>query len=327
VSRDRNDFALYDAAASRRAMGHAFSGDTGKFVETRPLTVVQASRFEHSEPPRQKDDPTNSAQLEPTIGNKTMIFNALRTLAIALSLAMSTFAATAAAEEAQPSSSERALTLLKKSADRLSAAKGFTVKTSSSIESPSLGGPMITYFSGSTVAVQRPNKLMAKRTGDGKRFDLYYDGKTFTGVDPRLNLYARMEAPPTLDELVPAIMEKVRMPLPFADLLFSDVFNAMARDLTYSEALGTVNVNGVPCEHLLFAAPGIEWQIWIGPPKDPLPCRLAVTYVDDERRPRFMVTFSDWNLKARLPASHFEYTPPPSAKRIDFRPHSANAHN
>jgi len=256
-----------------------------------------------------------------------MTMNTLRIVAIALSLSLSAVATTVAADEAQPSSSQRALTLLKQSADRLSAAKSFTVKTSSSIESPSLGGPMITYFSGSTVAVQRPNKLMAKRTGDGRRFDLYYDGKTFTGVDPKLNLYARMEAPPTLDELVPAIMEKVKMPLPFADLLFSDVFTALSRELTYSEALGTVNVNGVPCEHLLFAAPGIEWQIWIGPPKNPLPCRLAVTYLDDERRPRFMVTFSDWNLNARIPASRFEFMPPPGAKQIEFRPHSANANN
>jgi hypothetical protein len=256
-----------------------------------------------------------------------MTIYALRTVAIALSLATSSVALAAAADQAQPSASERALTLLKQSADRLSAAKSFTVKTASSIESPSLGGPMITYFSGSTVAVQRPNKLMAKRNGDGKRFDLYSDGKTVTGVDPKLKLYARMDAPPTLDALVPAIMEKVGIPLPFADFLFSDVFAALTRDLTYSEALGTVNVNGVPCEHLLFAAPGIEWQIWLGPPKDPLPCRLAVTYLDDERRPRFMVTFSDWNLKARLPASRFEYTPAPNAKRIEFRPHSANANN
>jgi hypothetical protein len=259
--------------------------------------------------------------------NQKMTMKTLRTVAIAMSFAMSATAVTAAADEVQPSASQRALFLLKQSADRLSAAKSFTVTTSSSIESPSLGGPMITYFSGSTVAVQRPNKLMVKRTGDGKRFDLYYDGKTFTGVDPKLNLYARMEAPPTLDALVPAIIEKVGIPLPFADFLFSDVFAALSRDLTYSEALGIVKVNGVPCEHLVFAAPGIEWQIWLGPPKNPLPCRLAVTYLDDERRPRFMVTFSDWNLKASLPASRFEYTPPSRAKQIDFRPHSANATN
>jgi len=114
--------------------------------------------------------------------------------------------------------------------------------------------------------------------------------------------------------MVPAIMEKVGIPLPYADLLFSNVYAAFSKDVTYSEALGRVNVNGVPCEHLVFAAPGIEWQIWLGPQQDPLPHRLAVTYLDDEHRPRFMVTFSDWDLKARLPASRFEYTPPSTAK-------------
>jgi hypothetical protein len=249
------------------------------------------------------------------------------TLAIAIGVALGPVAVTASAEDPQPTAAQHALALLKQAADRLSAAKSFTVKTASSIETPSPGGPMITYFAGSTVAVQRPNKLMARRTGDGKNFDLYYDGKTFTGVDPKVNLYARMDAPPTLDALIPAIMEKVGIPLPYADLLFSDVYAALSKDLTYSEALGRVNVNGVPCEHLVFAAPGIEWQIWLGPQQDPLPRRLAVTYLDDERRPRFLVTFSDWDLKARLPASRFEYTPPSKAKQIDFRPHSANATN
>jgi hypothetical protein len=220
-----------------------------------------------------------------------------------------------------------ALALLKKSADRLSAAKSFTVQTVSSAESPSPDGRMITYFSTTAVAVERPNKLMVKRTGDGPAFDLYYDGKVFGGVDTKLGLYARMDAPPTLDELMPAVVEKSGITFPFGDFLFRDVFAALTNGVTYADAVGRATVNGVPCEHLIFAGRDIEWQIWLGPEKDPLPLRMAVTYLDVEHQPRFMMNFSDWDLKARLAASRFELKPPSGAKQIEFRPHPTKAKN
>jgi hypothetical protein len=229
-------------------------------------------------------------------------------------------ASQAAATNAQ-TPAQYALALLKKSADKLSAAKSFTVKTVSSAESPSPDGRMITYFSTAAVAVGRPNKLMVKRTGDGPAFDLYYDGKIFGGVDTKLGLYARMDAPPTLDGLMSAVMEKTGMSLPYGDFLYRDVFAALTNGLTYADAVGQVTINGVPCEHLIFAGPDIEWQIWLGPEKDPLPRRMAVTYLDVERQPRFLMNFSDWNLKARLAASRFELKPPSGAKLIEFRPH------
>lgn len=236
--------------------------------------------------------------------------------------------ATAAASATDaPTPAQYALGLLKKSADRLSAAKSFTVQTVSSAESPSPDGRMITYFSTAAVAVQRPNKMMAKRTGDGPAFDLYYDGKVFGGVDTKLGLYARMDAPPTLDALMSAVVEKTGMTFPYADFLYSDVFAALTNGLTYADAVGKVTVNGVPCEHLVFAGPDIEWQIWLGPEKDPLPRRLAVTYLNAERQPRFLMNFSDWDLKARLSAGRFELKPPSGAKLIEFRPHPTNTKN
>jgi hypothetical protein len=260
--------------------------------------------------------------------------NVRRSLSLVIAFAWSVLAGTAAAQvqpaatsATPPTPAQYARDLLKKSADRLSAAKSFTFKVVSSAESPSPGGPMITYFSAAEVAVQRPNKLIAKRTGDGPTFDLYYDGRIFSAMDTKLGLYAQMDAPPTLDALIAAVMEKIGLPLAYADFLYSDVFAALTNGLTYADTVGKAVVNGVPCVHLVFAGPGIEWQIWLGPEDDPLPRRLAVTYLDDERRPRFLVTFSDWDLNARLSADRFELKPPSGAQLIEFRPHPAQANN
>src|ERR1035438_6608678 len=104
-------------------------------------------------------------------------------LSLVLAAAVTAVAASAQAQN-QPTAGEvagtnvltpgqYALFFVKKSSDTLSAAKSFTVRAVSSAESPSPDGRMITYFSPAEVAVQRPNKLMAKRTGDGPAFDVY----------------------------------------------------------------------------------------------------------------------------------------------------------
>jgi hypothetical protein len=244
-------------------------------------------------------------------------------LAVALvgALAFTTAgAAQTAAPPADPTPAQYALGLLKRATDRLSAASNFTFKTTSSVEVPSPVGQTLNYFSSAEVAVRRPNMLMAKKTGDGPAFDLYYDGKTFGAIDPKLKLYAQMAAPPTLDALIPLVLEKTGIHFPYADVLYSDVYGVVTKDLTSAYWVGKTTIDGVVCDHLAFAAPGLEWQIWLGPEKDPLPRRLAVTYLTLERQPRFLVNFSDWNLKARFSDKRFEFKQPADAKPIEFRP-------
>ena len=226
-----------------------------------------------------------------------------------------------------PTHAQYALGLLKRTADRLSAATSFTFKTTSSIEVPSPLGHMLNYFTSAEVAVHRPDKFTARKTGDGPSFDLYYDGTTFGAVDAQMGLYAQMAAPPTLDALIPEVLERTGMQFPYADMLYSDVYGAVTKDLTHAYWVGKTTVDGIVCDHLAFAGPGIEWQIWLGPEKDPLPRRLAVTYLTLERQPRFLVNFSDWNLKARLPARRFEFNKPAGAKQIEFRPLMTKSNN
>jgi hypothetical protein len=252
----------------------------------------------------------------------------LLTAALVGALAFTTAgSAQTAAPPPDPTPAQYALGLLKRATDRLSAASNFTFKTTSSVEVLSPVGQTLNYFSTAEVAVRRPNMLVAKKTGDGPAFDLYYDGKTFGAVDVKLKLCAEMAAPPTLDALIPLVLAKTGIAFPYADVLYSDVYGAVTKDLTHAYWVGKTTVDGVVCDHLAFAGPGLEWQIWIGPETGPLPRRLAVTYLTVERQPRFLVNFSDWNLKARLSDKRFEFKKPADAKLIEFRPLLTNHDN
>ncbi len=228
-------------------------------------------------------------------------------------------AASAAVTNA-PTPAQHALTLLKATTDKLSSAKAFTFKTHSMVEVPSPLGQMIDYFFTSEVGIERPNKLFSRKKGDGPAYDIYYDGKTFTGIDEKSGLYAKMDAPPTIDQLIPFVMEKTGIYFPSADVLYSDSYAKLTNGLTTAYWVGKSDVGGFECDHLAFAGPGIEWQIWIGPEKDPLPRRLTVTLLSEERQPRFFVGFSEWDFKSSLPKKDYEFKAPKGSKQIEFRP-------
>jgi len=227
--------------------------------------------------------------------------------------------ATAVTDSNAPTPAQRALALLKPTADKLSAAGAFTFKTHSMVEVPSPAGHMRHYFLTSEVAVERPNKLVAKQTGEGAACHLYYDGKKFSGVNKKLGLYAQMDAPPTFDELVPLIAEKTGIYFPPAEMLYSDVYASLTKDLTYASWVDKSTEDGVTCDHLAFAGPGVERQIWVGTDNTLLTRRLMTTRLPVEGQPRFMVTFSDWDLNPSLSAGHFEFRKPGGAKQIEFR--------
>jgi hypothetical protein len=260
-----------------------------------------------------------------------VLMNTRQLCGLALGAAIAFGSSTSARSQSQPAAggasattgptpAERALGLLKPVADKLSSAKAFRFKIESMVEVPSPVGQMIDYFFNTEVEAERPNKIFARKRGDGPAFDVYCDGKKFSGVDEKLGLYAQMDAPATFDQLIPAVMEKTGMYFPFADVLYSDVYGTLTKGLTHAYWVDKSTVAGVECDHLAFAAPGIEWQIWVGPEKDPLPRRLAVTYVGMERQPRFLVTFSDWSIKSDLSARRFEFKKPSDARLIEFRP-------
>jgi len=222
--------------------------------------------------------------------------------------------ATASASVLEP----EALDLVKKMSAKLAETQSFVVRTRSSVEAPSGTGQLVTFFSESTLAVKRPNKLSAEIRGDAPPFDLYYDGTTMTAYEPTHKLYAQTAAPKTLDELIPFAAKTAGVLLPFDDVVYSDPYAALSKDLTSAFYVGYSVIRGQRCEHVALAAPGIAGQIWIDA-KTHLPCQIAGTLLDVQGAPRFSVEYYDWKLGHALPEKTFEFSKPAGADSMDFR--------
>lgn len=204
--------------------------------------------------------------------------------------------------------------------ETLGAAKAFTYRSRSTVEIPAKSGQFVTLFGDSDVALERPNKVSIRITGEVRNFNFYYDGTSVSAFAPKGNIYSTAPAPDTIDEMLKFVQSKTGIYFPSADVMYSDPYAMLSAGLTSAFVVGPATVDGSPCEHLAFRAPGVNWEIWIEAGKRALPRRLAVTYTDVTNFPRFLVEFSNWNLHPKLAQSRFVFKKLRGAKEIEFGP-------
>src|SRR6516162_2419542 len=92
--------------------------------------------------------------------------------------------------------------LLKAMSDYLAAQKAISFDYDSNLELVSTQQQKIALASSGTLTLNRPDKLHATRTGGFSNVEMVFDGKTLTLLGKNANLYAQVEAPGTIDQLV-----------------------------------------------------------------------------------------------------------------------------
>lgn len=222
-----------------------------------------------------------------------------------------------AAVEPAPVEDPRALALIKKMSDRLQAAKSFSFRARTSREVLAEGGVQATFFDELRVAVQRPDKLAATRTGDLPEVRVAYDGRTMTASAPGKGQWGTTPAPPTIDAMLLAAYERAGFSFPADEMLVADPYAALTKDLTSAVLVGQSTVAGRKTDHVVLASPGMEIQEWLDV-KTGLPVMSALVYLDDPRKPRFSIEYLEWRLDPKLPSSTFALPRPPGAAQADL---------
>jgi hypothetical protein len=211
-----------------------------------------------------------------------------------------------------------ALERLKQMSDKLIASKSFSYRSNSAIELQSATGQFVTFFTEAEVNLQRPNKLHMVASGDVPNLHLYYDGTKVAMIDADTNTYAVSTPLNNIDEMLNYVMTKAQINFPTADLMYSDPYAVMTKNLTDATVVGDSMINGIEVEHFAYREPAIDWEIWIAKGEKALPLRLAATYRQVKNRPSFLVEFADWKLNPRLKANTFEFKAPANGKQIEF---------
>jgi len=168
--------------------------------------------------------------------------------------------------------------------------------------------------------VRRPNRLQLEVRSSQDSHGYWYDGKVLTLLDRVNNLYGSTAAPDNLEKLLDAARERFGINFPLEDLLVNDPYASARAGIKESAYFGQEVILGVPCHHLAFSTPVVDWQIWIQDGERPLPRKLVITYKQEETAPQFTAIFSDWKLNSDLPENTFRFEPQPAAAKIEILP-------
>ena len=168
------------------------------------------------------------------------------------------------------------------------------------------------------IAIQKPNRMRVNYLNLSGGRQLFYDGQTFALYTPEANVYASAAAAPTIDETLDLLANQYRISLPITDVLVANPDSRLAQNLTSETYVGRILVRGVPCHHLAFRTPEVDWEIWIEDGPKPLPRRLVLTDQSVEGSPQMTASLSDWNLAPSFSADFFTFKPPQNAQKIKF---------
>ena len=172
--------------------------------------------------------------------------------------------------------------------------------------------------SSGTVTLSRPDKIRFARSGGFADFEILYDGKTLTFLGKNANLYTQVAAPGTVDQLIDILQDKYNRPLPGADLLMTNSYDELMKDVYDSKDLGSGVINGVECDTLAFRKNDVDWQIWIAQGERPYPCRFVITSKLAPGDPQYTIQFRDWKFGANVAADDFAFKNASDAKPVEL---------
>lgn len=214
---------------------------------------------------------------------------------------------------------EEAKSMLKAMSDYLAAQKAISFGYDTNLEVVTKDHQKLLLASSGTMNLERPDKFHATRSGGFATVEMVFDGKTLTLLGKDANLYTQADIPGTLDHLIDELRDKYQRPVPGADLLLSNVYDELMRDVVDVKDLGSGVIGGTECDHLAFRGKEVDWQIWIAQGEQPYPCRYVITSKAVDQGPQYSVQISDWTTGQQAAPDEFTFKPPADAKKVDVK--------
>ena len=213
---------------------------------------------------------------------------------------------------------EDAKRLLKSMSDYMAGQEVFSFNYDATLEVVTHDEQLLALASSGAVTVNRPDKIRAVRASGFADVETSFDGKTLTLLGKNLNIYAQIEVPGTIDHLIEELRSKHGRHLPAANLLFSNSYDVLMRDVVDIKDLGSGVIGGVECDYLAFRKREIDWQIWIAQGERPYPCRYSITTRDLAGQPQYTIQISDWKTGDEVAATDFTFQNTTDAKKVEL---------
>lgn len=241
---------------------------------------------------------------------KSTWFKRVLSLGTILTASIVVCAGSARADEAE------AIKLLNGMSDYVAGQKSLSATFDASIEVVTHDLEKIQFNNSGKVLLERPNKFRASRVGGYAEVELTYDGKTATVLSKGSNAYAQLQLAGTTDEMFDRLRTDFGMQIPGADLLVTNVFDVLKKDVVQAKYIGPAVIGGVECEHLAFRNEETDWQLWVQKGPQAIPCKLVITTKAVTGAPQYTLIIKEWKTDAAPAANAFDFVAPTGAKSV-----------
>jgi hypothetical protein len=221
---------------------------------------------------------------------------------------------TAFAPSAHAQKDVAAIKTLKAMSDYVAGQKALSVSFDSDVEVITDDLQKLQFTSSGQVQLSRPDKLRATRTGGYADVEVVFDGKTLTINGKDKNVFAQVDSPGSVDQLIDMLRDKYAVAAPGGDLLLSRSFDEMMADVIDAKDVGRGVIDGVECEHLAFRDTDTDWQIWIELGARPIPHKYVITTKATTGMPQYTLRIKDW--RTDVAADAFTFKSPQGAKKV-----------
>ncbi len=204
--------------------------------------------------------------------------------------------------------------------ETLARASAFRFTTTESLEPIANTGGRLLHFS-RAVTVRRPSAMAFKVDGSGDTpadVSAYYDGKTVSLRENRHGVWTQTAVPGTLDEMLDDVARRYSLPVPIADVVYSNPYEAFIGRTSKGGFVGREAINGVECAHMKYSDAFVDVGVWIAAAGQPLPWRVELGYKQVPGAPKARIDFKSWDLAPEIGEGTFNFLPGDDTKRLAF---------
>ena len=209
--------------------------------------------------------------------------------------------------------------ILKAMSEYMGAQKSLSFEFDATLEVVTKDDQKLALASSGTVTLERPDKIRVMRKGGFADVEMFFDGKKLTLLGKNLNLYTQLDVPGTIEHLIDELRDTYQRPLPAADLLLTNPYDALMLDVVDVKDLGSGVVGGIECDFLAFRTDEVDWQIWVAQGERPYPCRYVITSKRISGGPQYTVQTRDWRTGGEVAATDFSFKNTTKAEKVELK--------
>jgi len=205
--------------------------------------------------------------------------------------------------------------------DFLSAKNELSVTAEVTFEVLQEDGQVLHFGRAHRISLARPDRLFWETIrDDGSADSAWLADGTMAMLKRPSNVYGQIDVPTDLPAAVDELIAVYDIRIPMADLLAGRGRENLIEAPIEKWYVGQAWIDGRWTHHIALRYEEVDLEMWTGADGDPLPVKMAITWINEVGAPSWVARFSNWNLSPSFGAETFQFQPPDDAVQVPVLP-------